>query len=61
MKIGDIIIKEGDSDSGQTGIILEINTSILGHEFIKVLSNEGKIKIWYSSLVKHVGTSFVQY
>lgn len=50
MKVGDMVLKSGDSDCGQTGIILEINTNSLGNTFIKVLSNEGKIKTWYAKL-----------
>lgn len=60
MKIGDMIIKVGDSDVGQTGIILEINTNPIGNKFIKVLSSEGKIKTWYAKLVRHIDMSSVQ-
>jgi len=60
MKIGDMIIKVGDSDYGQTGIILEINTNSLGNKFIKVLSDEGQIKTWYAKLVRHIDMNSVQ-
>ena len=60
MKIGDIIIKEGDSDVGQSGVVLEINTNILGHEFIKALTSDGKIKIWYAKLVRNIDSSYMQ-
>ena len=55
-----MIIKEGDSDAGQAGIVLEINTNILGHEFIKALTNDGKIKIWYAKLVRNIDSSYMQ-
>ncbi len=60
MKIGDMIIKEGDSDVGQSGVVLEINTNILGHKFIKALTNDGKIKIWYAKLVRNIDSSYMQ-
>ena len=60
MKIGDMIIKEGDSDVGQSGVVLEINTNILGHKFIKALASDGKIKIWYAKLVRNIDSSYMQ-
>jgi hypothetical protein len=60
MKIGDMIIKEGDSDAGQAGVVLEINTNILGHKFIKALTSDGKIKIWYAKLVRNIDSSYMQ-
>lgn len=60
MKVGDMVLKVGDSDFGQTGIILEINTNSIGNKFIKVLSDEGQIKTWYAELVRNLDMSYVQ-
>ena len=60
MKVGDMVLKAGDSDFGQTGIILEINTNSLGNTFVKVLSSEGKVKTWYAKLVNVIDAKNMQ-
>ena len=60
MKVGDMVLKQGDSDFGKTGIILEINTNSLDNTFVKVLSSEGQIKIWYAELVDVIDTRNMQ-
>lgn len=60
MKVGDMILKQGDSDFGQTGIILEINTNSLDNTFLKVLTSEGQIKTWYAELVDVIDTRNMQ-
>ena len=51
---GDLVLKKGDADKGKTGIILEVSSNSAGYTFIKVLSEDGKIKTWYSDLVEIV-------
>ena len=60
MKVGDMVLKQGDSDFGQAGIILEINTNSLNNTFVKVLSNDGQIKTWYAKLVDVIDTRNMQ-
>ena len=52
MSPGDLVLKKGDADKGKTGIILEAFTNSIGLTFIKVLSEDGKIKTWYADLVE---------
>ena len=52
MSPGDLVVKQGDSDRGKKGVILEVIESSLGYKFIKVLTEEGKIKKWYADLVE---------
>lgn len=49
---GDLVIKHGDADRGKIGIVLEARENSLGHGFVKVLTADGVIKIWYAKLVK---------
>ena len=52
INIGDLVIKDGDMDIGQIGLVLEISENDVGNRFAKVLNQEGEIKTWYVKLVK---------
>ncbi len=57
MKIGDLARKSrGDSDIGETGIIVEIETNDDGNTIITVLC-EQKIRQWYSEFIEVVNES----
>ena len=53
MKVGDLVIKEGDLDMGKTGIVIEVQTNDLGNTIVTVSTPEGE-KNWYYELVKVV-------
>ena len=50
--VGSLVVKKGDADKGKIGIVLEITENSIGYKFIKVLSEDGKIKQWYADLVE---------
>ena len=50
INIGDLVIKDGDMDIGQIGLVLEISENDVGNRFAKVLNQEGEIKTWYVKL-----------
>ncbi len=52
INIGDLVIKDGDMDIGQIGLVLEISENDVGNRFAKVLNQEGEIKTWYVKLVR---------
>ena len=50
----DIVIKEGDLDKGEIGIVLDYFQNDLHHDFVSVMLSSGKIKTWYAGNVKTV-------
>lgn len=57
MKAGDLVLKSGDLDCGQIGIILKVYPpNSIGHSFIDVLTL-GVIKKWYVNLVEVISGS----
>lgn len=54
MKIGDLVLKDGDYDRGCMGIILEINTNSLKITILKILKFNGDIVNWYANRVKKI-------
>ena len=52
MKVGDLARKTGgDSDIGETGIIVEITTNEVGNTVVTVLCGQ-KIRQWYSEFIE---------
>ncbi|MDB4337619.1 hypothetical protein OAA09_01215 [bacterium] len=54
MKLGDIVIKRGDMDIDEIGLIVEMYTNDLGNSFLKVLRHDGTLKVWFAELVEVV-------
>lgn len=57
MKEGDLVMKLGHSDRGQVGIVLSILKNDLGNELLTVLTQEGRVRIWYKPNVNVVQKS----
>ena len=57
MKIGVLVKKSGDFDSGKSGIILEININSVGHKLLKVLKEDGGMTTWYGNVVEVLSES----
>lgn len=52
INVGDLVQKDGPFDEGLVGLVLEITSNSLGNSFVKVLSQNGEVKTWYTDLVK---------
>jgi hypothetical protein len=57
VKVGDLVLKNGNLDQGCKGVIIEIHTSSLGTSVLKVLKSNGKIADWYIKLVEVLSES----
>lgn len=54
VKIGDIVLKVGNYDKGEIGIVLKRKSNSIGNKFIIVITSKGKITTWYQNLIKVV-------
>ena len=52
LKPGDIVLKKGDLDKGELGLVLELSQTPIGYKFVKVMKDDGIIKMWYAELVE---------
>lgn len=55
MRVGNLVEKcRGSKDHGQLGIIIDIDTNIVGTTIVTVLGEDGDECHWYSELIKVV-------
>tara|TARA_B100000287_G_C20323705_1_gene658883 strand:+ start:406 stop:582 length:177 start_codon:yes stop_codon:yes gene_type:complete len=50
----DIVMKGGDFDKGEIGIVLDYFQNSLGNDFVSVMLSTGKIKTWYAKYVQTI-------
>ena len=54
MKIGDFVIKNGDSDEGMRGLIFEMYTNAVGTSYAAVIREDGICAAWFTKYLEVV-------